>query len=50
MYLLLGAQVTSTLLNGLLHETSRSFHYWQQAPKQRLLPVLWLVNLATQLP
>ena len=41
MYLLLGAQVTSTLLNGLLDETSRSFHNWQQAPEQRLLLVPW---------
>ena len=34
---------TTTLLSGgLVHEISRSFHYWQLAPKWRLLP--WLAN------
>ena len=33
---------TASLIRGWVPETSRSFHYWQPAPRWRLLP--WLAN------
>ena len=33
---------TATVSGGWVPETSRSFHYWQPAPRWRPLP--WLVN------
>ena len=34
--------ITASLIGGWVPETSRSFYYWQQAPRWRLL--LWLAN------
>ena len=33
---------TASLIGSWVPETSRSFHYWQPAPRWRLLP--WLAN------
>ena len=33
---------TASQIGGWVPETSRSFHYWQPAPRWRLLP--WLAN------
>ena len=40
MYCAIHKLTTALLIGGWVPETSRSFHYWQPAPRWRLLPYL----------